>query len=181
MNEPVVAALSGVELHAVAQRLSTRHTGVDAIGAPYNGHLARVVYNAEMIRGRYARGLDYNDVAATSWLHDLVEDNYSSFDELNALGIPQHVLAALRLLTHHKGQTLEDYLIPLREDRLALLVKMADLRDNSDPVRLAHLANIDPERASRLVAKYTRYHELLDTAFGNRFGADVLRAVCRDR
>jgi len=173
--------LSGPHLQSVAGRFAARHNDRDALGAPMNSHFARVHYNAELLRGRYATDLDVDDVAATAWLHDVVEDGFVTLDELRDAGIPDHVIIAVDLLTHREKQPLEHYLEPIRENRLALLVKMADLRDNTDPVRRRNVAAVDPDRAERLRRKYICYHEVLDDAFRRTFGDDAFAAVMQNR
>jgi (p)ppGpp synthase/HD superfamily hydrolase len=155
----------GVHLAAKAKSIAAlaHHGQVDAIGAPYSGHLARVASRAETIRGRMANPLDRFEVEAAAWLHDVLEDTPVTSDELRIAGIPAGVLLAVNLLTHRGGDR-ATYLQAITANPLALLVKISDTVDNSDPVRLA--AVNDPERKDRLATKYEGQLEMLINATG---------------
>ena len=59
---------------------------VDKAGEPYIGHPAHV---AASVEGDKAK--------AVAWLHDVVEDTSTTFDDLRAAGVDDEVLAALEL------------------------------------------------------------------------------------
>ena len=91
-------------------------------------------------------------------LHDVLEDTDTSTDELAACGVTQEQLQALLLLTHAKQEPYLAYLARVKQNPLALAVKLADLADNSDPDRLAKL----PEAmAERLRQKYEAAYSFL--------------------
>ena len=153
--------IGGPVMVAKAQLIAAlAHAGqTDAIGAPYNGHLSRVVYRAESIRGRMTGSeLDRFEVEATAWLHDVLEDTSVSFDELRIAGFPPSVCTAVSLLTH-RGEPRIEYLERIAADPFAPLVKTADTIDNPDPVRLR--AVTDPVRRARLATKYNGQMDLL--------------------
>lgn len=89
-------------------------------------------------------------------LHDVLEDcggtnqaNEYYHRILTAYG--PEVANAVALLTRMEGEPYMDYIRCLSENPLAVRTKMADLRDNLNPERLAALR---PEEADRLRAKY---------------------------
>mgnify|MGYP001047544979 CR=1 FL=1 len=138
-----------MEVEVSSVHMSTRaaaiaraaHRGqVDKAGRPYVEHPARV-----------AARLAGDDVAVSvAWLHDVVEDS-----EVSLLGLaeefPVEVVRAVDALTRRAGESSERYYARVRSDALALRVKLADVADNSDPVRLAEL---DTEVRERLTRKY---------------------------
>lgn len=66
-------------------------------------------------------------------LHDVFEDtDYIDFDDLLNFGFRQHIVEALKLLTHTKDMTYQQYLERIKnsENRLALNVKLNDLQHN---------------------------------------------------
>ena len=69
-------------------------------------------------------------------LHDVVEDTDYTFDDLAAMGFPEAVIEVLRLLTHEESVPYMDYVKELSKNPTARLVKLADLRHNSDLTRL---------------------------------------------
>lgn len=144
---------SGQRLVALARGIATKaHQGqTDKLGAAYIGHPKRVAGHARRLGG------DALAVAA-AWLHDVIEDCGMSVEDLGAAGIPREVREAVLLLSKRPGQSLEEYCAGVKASPLALLVKRADLADNTDPERTSLL----PEHTrARLAAKYARTAQLL--------------------
>jgi (p)ppGpp synthase/HD superfamily hydrolase len=136
-------------IEAARQIAVAAHAGqVDKAGKPYIGHLARVAARIE----------NDPEAIATAWLHDSIEDTELGPEDLRHGGIPEAVIDAVVLLTRVPGQSAQQYYAAVREHPLALLVKIADLDDNSDPGRLAALP---PETAERLREKYAAAREAL--------------------
>lgn len=143
-------------LVAAATTLARRwHDGqADKAGLPYAGHLQRV---AEAVSGWGP------EAVAMAWLHDTLEDTGASVRGLRAAGIPERVVAGIQALTHGPGEPREAYYARILAcgDPIVLAVKLADLRDNADPARLALVPQ--PDRA-RLEAKYARGLEALGSS-----------------
>lgn len=116
----------------------------DKGGAPYIEHPAHV---ASMVEGDTCK--------AIAWLHDVVEDTPTTFEELEKQGIKSEVIEALRLLTHEKGVPYFDYIKSIKTNPNAVKVKLADLRHNSDLSRLKVVT--DKDRARR-----DKYQEAID-------------------
>ena len=156
--------LSGVVLLASSLRVASHaHSGqLDALGAPYMGHVNRVMAYAEGFRARHFPQLDRFSVAAAAALHDVVEDSPITLEVLRAEGFPDGVLDAVRLLTHEAHVPRVEYLSSIAQVPLALVVKLGDTWDNADPVRLGRVASVDAARGVRLVAKYESAWRLLD-------------------
>lgn len=112
----------------------------DKNGDPYILHPIRV-----------AASLDDTDAKIVALLHDVLEDTLTTVAELVALGVTERQLQALLLLNHAKDEPYLSYLAKVRENSLALTVKMADLADNSNPERLARLPK---EKGEELRLKY---------------------------
>ncbi len=122
-----------------------RHEGQkDKAGAPYIEHPLRVM-------GRLPPGDVTGRMAAV--LHDVVEDQGVTSEELRALGVPAEVIEAVVILSHPKGEDDDVYWARIAGHALAKRVKLADIADNSDESRLALLP---AEVASKLRAKYAK-------------------------
>lgn len=125
----------------------TAHEGqVDKAGKPYIQHPAHV-----------AAAVEGDNAKAVAWLHDVVEDTSTAFEDLSAAGINDEVIAALKLLTHDKSVPYMDYVAKVKTNDLARTVKLADLAHNSDLTRLPEVTATDIER----VQKYRQAINLL--------------------
>jgi len=107
-------------------------------GSPYILHPLRLMTRM---------GTDEERMAAV--LHDVVEDTAVTPEDLREAGIPEEVLAAVKLLTHEEGVSYEDYVRRLKPNPVARRVKLADLEDNSDIRRLKGVEDKDLERMRR--------------------------------
>ncbi|AIC72739.1 Probable GTP pyrophosphokinase [Mycobacteroides abscessus] len=119
------------------------HAGqTDKAGEPYIGHVIRVAASVLPQESIYI---------AAALLHDVVEDSGVTLDNLAAQGFPLEVVTAVGLLTRQKDVPSKAYYGQIKNDPIALAVKLADIADNSDPVRLAKL---DTPTRERLIIKY---------------------------
>lgn len=89
------------------------------------------------------------DTTTVALLHDVVEDTPYTFADLAAMGFPDRVLEALRLLTHSPEVPYMDYVAALKHNPIARAVKLADLRHNSDETRLDHMDDWARKRAEK--------------------------------
>lgn len=115
------------------------HDGqVDKAGKPYIFHPLAVA----TMTGSY-------DEFVTALLHDVMEDSYYTEESLRHAGIPEHIIEALKLLTHDLDEPYMEYVARIRTNDLARAVKLADLRHNSDLSRLPTITKRDRERAEK--------------------------------
>lgn len=124
------------------------HTGqVDKAGRPYIEHVARVA----------AAVSDDPEAEAVAWLHDVLED-CPQFEEEFWHNTPARVSKAVDKMTRWSGMESKHYYVRVRNNPLALRVKLADIDDNSDEARLALL---DDKTAARLRRKYANVRKAL--------------------
>lgn len=90
-------------------------------------------------------------------LHDIVEDTDWELKSLIDAGFSERVILGVQTLTHKKGVSYDDYIkaIALSDD--ARLVKLEDLKHNSDITRMKGLRKKDFDR----LEKYHRSYEYL--------------------
>ena len=118
----------------------------DKVGKPYITHVMRVMERCKTEEEKI--------VAA---LHDVVEDTSTSIDDLRKEGFSEKVLAAVIAITQNKGETKANYIERIRENPLAIRVKLNDLEDNMDIRRLPEISDTDVER----LRKYLHIYRLL--------------------
>ena len=122
---------------------------VDKIGLPYVFHPFHL---AEQMPDEIS--------VCVALLHDVIEDTDITFGDLIEQGIPQPAIETLKLLTHDDFVPYMDYVRKIKDSQnsIAIAVKLADLRHNSD---LSRLDEID-EKALLRVEKYRGAIEILE-------------------
>lgn len=150
---------------ADAVALATRyHDGqLDKAGEEYIGHPLRVMATVEATAP--LAGADVRAARIAAVLHDVVEDTDLTLDDLRTLGYGADVVAAVDALSKRPGEPVEDYLARVAADDLAVVVKRADIGDNSDPVRLGRLP---AGRAESFAERYRGRIRLLDDLVATR-------------
>lgn len=146
--EPARAPL--IEL-ALARALQAYAGKQDKAGQPYILHPLRLM----------AR-LSDPIAQVVALLHDVIEDSDTTAEDLAADGFPPEVVHAVQLLTRGEGETYEDFIERIRPHRLPRTVKLADIEDNLNVLRLITLAPADLRR----VEKYHRAWHRLNSAEG---------------
>ena len=121
------------------------HAGqVDKAGMPYIGHVIRVMQAGKTI-----------DEKIVGVLHDVVEDTTWTFDALLAEGFPVHIVDALRCVTKlSDDEPYEAFINRVKNNPLAVAVKINDLTDNMDIRRLQTLTDADVQRLRKYLKAY---------------------------
>ena len=92
-------------------------------------------------------------------LHDVIEDTDYTLDDLKNMGFLDDILSAIALMTHDDGVPYMEYIALIKKNPIAKMVKLADLRHNSDMSRLDKVTAHDRERAE----KYKKAIEFLES------------------
>ena len=98
---------------------------IDKTGMPYVFHPFHL-----------AEQMDDEISTVCALLHDVVEDSEMTLEGLSEMGFPEEVLEVLSLLTHAEGVPYMDYIREIKKNPIAIKVKLADLKHNSDLTRL---------------------------------------------
>lgn len=128
---------------------TAHHGQVDKGGVPYIFHPLHLAEQME----------DEISVCA-ALLHDTVEDTDITIEQLEA-EFPRGVTEAVRLLTHEKGTDYLAYVRAIKENPVALAVKLADLAHNSDETRLSGV-DMSEEQRDYFRRKYAAAKAVLD-------------------
>lgn len=152
----------------------TVHAGqVDKAGQPYWKHLKRVEALAFDKLPFDASDEETGHVSQIAWLHDVLEDTPYTADDLLDEGFSRHVVDAVKALTKPSPHArYHDWIehLGMTATLPAILVKLADNEDNSDPKRLALLS---PDQAERLEQKYAKARVILIAAAEKHGWRDV--------
>lgn len=113
---------------------------VDKGGLPYFNHLFKVY-----------SGVSSYEEKIIALLHDIVEDTNVTYDDLKEFGYDNNIIDALKVLTKNKGEYYPDYIerIINSNNKLALNVKLSDLKHNMDITRIKNPTVNDYERISK--------------------------------
>lgn len=83
---------------------------------------------------------------AAAWLHDVVEDTPLTIADLRAQGIDEEILTAVDLLTKRDGEEYLQYLLRLRCNEIARIVKIQDIKNN--------MSDLDRKKKKSMYEKY---------------------------
>lgn len=121
---------------------------VDKAGKPYILHPLRL-----------AARLDDQISQSVALLHDVIEDSDTTEDDLREEGFPESVISAVVALTRRKGESYEAFIDRVRVHPLARKIKLLDIEDNMNLLRLNAVSENDLKR----IAKYHRAWKRLDS------------------
>ena len=96
-----------------------------------------------------ASQVDTEEEKAVALLHDVIEDSPVSAEGLLQAGLPETVVTAVQILTKKKEQDYQTYLETVKKNPLVRVVKLADLKHNSDLSRLSSITEKDRERLKK--------------------------------
>lgn len=138
---------------------------VDAGGMAYICHPLRVMNYLK----EYSSDTS-DDLKIIAVLHDTIEDSNITLENLKSRGFSYRVIFGLSLLTHDKLINYEDYINTIANSNNidAICVKLADLTDNSNIMRLKGIRERDSLRIIKYHNAYTKLSkkllELLDVS-----------------
>lgn len=136
---------------AIAAEAHQRQT--DRGGNPYILHPIRMMMRL--------RTTDH-ELMSIAIMHDVIEDTPWTFARLQAEGFSDRVIDALRVLTKMSpDEDYDNFIDRVLTNKDAMLVKLEDLRDNSDITRLKGLRDKDLLRTRKYHAAYIRISEKL--------------------
>jgi (p)ppGpp synthase/HD superfamily hydrolase len=84
-------------------------------------------------------------------LHDVIEDSDITAEQLLAEGIPVEVVEAVVCLSKNENESYQDFVARAKKNKLAAKIKIADIEDNIDVLRLNSLDEYD-------LARIKKYH-----------------------
>ncbi len=138
-------------LGAMLLHVTNAHAGqYDKGGQPYILHPLKVMHYLKT---------DDEELHCIALGHDVVEDTATTFKDLRDIGMTERIIEGIRALTKMPGETLDEYKTKVFASRDAMLVKLCDLRHNSDIRRLKGVSEKD---FNRMVKYHQFFLELQD-------------------
>lgn len=152
MEQSTQTTILRIKLREAMLLAEQAHSGqTDKAGQPYFLHpkaVSEIVCN--LIFNWYGEDESYEEfflkAEIVSLLHDVIEDTNLTIEDLQKKDVPFDCIEAIKALTKTEGQNYDDYLTNLKSNKLATIVKIADLTHNSD---LTRLPNPTPEDLKR--------------------------------
>lgn len=111
---------------------------VDKAGKEYILHPLRVMSK-----------MDTDCERATAILHDVIEESDFTKEDLIKAGIPSDVVEAVVCISKKKGEAYGDFIKRVAHNEMARKVKIADLEDNLDVLRLDEITDDDVKRIKK--------------------------------
>ena len=134
-------SMGGAHLERAIALAVEAHAGqADKAGMPYILHPLRMLLR-----------MSTPDEMMAAVLHDVVEDTPVTLDALRAEGFPEPVIAAVDAVTRRGGESYEEFVERAGADPVGRRVKIADLEDNMNLLRLGArgVSEKDMERLNR--------------------------------
>ena len=124
----------------------TKHQGQrDKMGCAYFQHPMRVAMRCAT-----------DDEKIVALLHDTIEDTDVTPEYLLGEGFPQYIVDAVLSITKKDGESYEDFVIRAKENPIGRVVKIHDLEDNLNVMRL-------DEVSPNMAARFTKYLKAIRT------------------
>lgn len=112
----------------------------DKAGKPYVLHLLRVMFNLNT---------DDEELMSIAILHDILEDTIMDRNSLSKYAFSGRIIDGVESVTKRNSETYQKYLERVALNPDAILVKLADLKDNMDLSRLPKLTETDLKRQEK--------------------------------
>ena len=163
MKYTTITKLAMITAFDAHNNVSEEWKRTDKAGVPYIYHPIHIAYQMET-----------EDEICVAILHDVVEDTDVTLDDLRDKGFPERIIDSVKLLTKEKSDSKDkdilyreyiEYIKTLKAsgDKVAIKVKLADLRHNCDWTRLDEQSLTDEDREwfNELFGKYEEAIKIL--------------------
>ena len=112
----------------------------DKAGAPYIFHPFHIAEN-----------MPDEDTTVIALLHDVIEDTDLTASDLRKFGFTPLQVEAVVAMSRKKDEQYFDYIQRVKENNYARIVKLADLKHNSDKSRLLTLPQEEQDKMNKLI------------------------------
>lgn len=98
-------------------------------------------------------------------LHDIIEDTQITLEDIKEMGFDDNIIVSLSLLTHKNNEDYDTYIKRIATNKTATIVKIVDLKHNSDLTRLDYVTDYAYKRTK----KYKKYLNYLETVYAKEY------------
>lgn len=112
----------------------------DKAGAPYIFHPFHIAEN-----------MPDEDTTVIALLHDVIEDTDLTASDLRKFGFTPLQVEAVVAMSRKKDEQYFDYIQRVKSNNYARIVKLADLKHNSDKSRLLTLPQEEQDKMNKLI------------------------------
>lgn len=136
----------------------------DLSGEPYFNHVERVIGGAIKLNLESGGAVNADKLVCVAALHDVVEDTDMTLEDLLEIGFSKEVVEAVDAITKRAftKESYEEYLDRVSKNKIATIVKIADLKDNMDVTRFKRpLKSKDLYRVQKYHEAYLLLSEVL--------------------
>lgn len=136
---------------AIAIACEAHKESVDKVGAPYILHPLRVMMRMDSTREMIV-----------AVMHDVVEDNEQwTLQRMRDEGFGQEIIDAIDALTKKNVETYREFIRRVSQNAIARKVKLADLEDNMNVMRIDNLTEKDTQRIDKYHRAWTELRKVL--------------------
>lgn len=122
------------------------HKGqVDKGGHDYINHPLRV-----------SQSMETEEQKIVAVLHDTVEDTDITLEYLKEEGFSDKIVEGVRCMTRNEGESWSKYIEKVKGNKIALRVKIGDLRDNLNLTRVHTLNDLNINSLNMYISTYHR-------------------------
>lgn len=111
---------------------------IDKSGIPY-------VYHPFIVASK----MQSEEQVCVALLHDVLEDTNTTALDLMKEGFPNPIIEAVLTMTHKANEDYFTYIKRIKANPIARIVKIADLKHNSDLTRLNEVTDADLQRIEK--------------------------------
>ena len=131
--------------HAINIAIKAHSNQLDRNGKPYIGHVFRVMEAGQTVEEKIV-GI----------LHDLLEDTLLNLTDLFTEGFSNEIVDAVHVLSKIENEDYDHYINRVKQNNLAVRVKLNDLTDNMDLRRLKKISDEDVVRMRKYLDAYNQ-------------------------
>jgi len=114
---------------------------------PYISHpgaVAKAIFSAHW--HKYGDEALLAPAIAAAWLHDVIEDTAITASDLKEMGVEEQIVWAVECLSKKDKETYLDYLLGVKLNPIARMVKIEDIKHN--------MSDLDKKRKKSMYEKY---------------------------